>query len=126
MDTIRAAVLTVILLVELGGGARAQDPQNLYDGLFRRLETDMQRQEIESRQRFDDGQRARAEAEQEAAYDGRRCALVGYSPGTPDYYQCIRDSAAYRRSGGTAESARRPRLECTTVGSGGIADTVCD
>jgi len=91
--------------------------------------------EIECQQRFEDRQRERLLRQQEEAYDGKMCAAVGYARFSPDYYQCIRDSAAYRRGQpapppdlskyGSIAPNNRPSFECLTLGDGyggGITD----
>jgi hypothetical protein len=108
------------------------DPQEYLSGLMRQLD-------IESQQRFEGRQRERVEQQQEEAYDSRMCVAVGYAAYSPDYYQCIRDSAAYRRnqqapdfsaygrSTAPASGAPHQPFGCVTLGDGlGGGTTDCE
>lgn len=109
----------IFVLSTLAGSAHAQttDPQARIDRMLRQ-------QEIESQQRLDDRQQERLQLQQQEAYDGRMCALAGYPLNSPDYRQCIKDSAAQRSGeiGGAGPRQARPQVECTTVGP----STTCD
>lgn len=65
------------------------DPQEVLDQLLRQRQIEMQQQ-------FEDRQRQRQLDQEEQAYDRKMCLQVGYTG--PDVEQCVRDSAARRRS----------------------------
>ena len=67
----------------------------------------LRQQQIEMQQHFDDRQLERAQRQQEEAFDGQPCAAVGDMVNSPDYYQCIRASAALRPRRSAAESKGR-------------------
>src|SRR6266446_3177173 len=111
-------LISGVMVLMLSGPAFAQDPQAIMNHL-------LQRQLIESEQRFHDRQRQRELDRQEAAYDRGMCINAGY-PG-PDIEQCVRDSAAWRRGARPgAQQGGGPFIECTTIGLGdGDSSTVC-
>jgi hypothetical protein len=96
------------------------------------LEELIQQQQIELRQRFEDGQRQRFLDQQEAAYDRRMCVRVGYRG--PDIEQCVLDSAVYRRGVRPGQASQEPLfvpdppgVNCMTFDLGnGIQQTTCD
>jgi hypothetical protein len=100
------------------GPAQNADPQEILNGVGRRLE-------IEQQQRFEDGQRQRLLDQQEQAYDRQKCLQAGYHG--PDAEQCVRDSAASRRGVRPGQANPSSITNCTTVDlGGGMFDTVCD
>ena len=86
----------------------------------------LRQQQIEMQQHFEDRQLERTQRQQEEAYDGQPCAAVGHVVNSPDYYQCIRASAALRLGEAMPNQRARPQIQCTTVGGDGMTDTTCN